>query len=146
MWHFQINNSISILQYNYRTLKTKSKHCVIMKIAFNGGVMMCVTEQPHKNSKCSESDNVPLNQSQSLLCKILLYLIMFSYFMFHIWDPIILPSSSNVFSFWRSNQGFWMVGFRHHLRGVQQCLWKTLSGNDRVFSFPLSNLISEFCF
>jgi len=87
MWYFQmsvLNNFISVCWYNYHTLKTKIKHCVIIKIALNGSDMMCVTEQPHKNIKHSESDNTPLNQSQSPLCKIVLNLIIFSYFMFHI--------------------------------------------------------------
>lgn len=33
----------------------------------------CATKQPHKSIKHNENDIIPLSQSQSPLCKILLY-------------------------------------------------------------------------
>lgn len=149
MWHFQmrvLNNFISVWQCNYCTLKTKINQCVVIKVALNGIDTARATEKAHKSIKHSKSDNKPLNQPQSPLCKTLLYLILFFYFRFHIWDTMILPLGRQFALSHFNNQGSLMVGFSDHLRAEQLCLWKTLSRNGRAFSLPLSKIISEFCF
>lgn len=97
MWHFQmcvVSNFFAVHQHNYCTLKTKINWCFMIKVALNGIDIVCATQQAHKSIKHSESDSMLLNQLQNPLCRIILYLIWFFYFRFHIRDTIILSSSS----------------------------------------------------
>lgn len=141
-----LNICISIHHSNHCTqpcMYTENILCIVIKISLNGLALFTELSNLIRVLKESESESMPLNQPQNPLCKILLYLILFFYFGFHIWDSVILSLSNQFALSHFNNQGSLMVGFRLHLRGVQQCLWKALSGNHRTFSLLLSHLISS---